>query len=234
MKLREQLLMVKIVMWSHHRRRNKNKIAKKSKINVKLHKQQIQTQTVVKHSFYQDKNAQAVFLEYPELVELTMWTSFVKVVSPIVQLLLHETNQYVNRNKNRSQFEVTLEELKNFIELIFLSGYTIRVAERDYWNFDPDLRRDPFCETMNRLRFFEIKSFLHATENQSLSESRMAKFWPLYEILNKKFSNLVSLIKTLAWMSRCYLTAVVTHLSNSYVQNQFVSDTSYGCNKSPL
>ena len=99
---------------------------------MKLHKQQIQTQTVIKHSFDRDKNAETVFLEYPELVELTMWTSFVKVVSPIVQLLLHETNQYVNRNKNRSQFEVTLEELKNFIELIFLSGYTIRLAERDY------------------------------------------------------------------------------------------------------
>ena len=47
-------------------------------------------------SFDQDKNAQAVFLENPELVELTMWTSFEKVVSPLIELLLHEINQYVN------------------------------------------------------------------------------------------------------------------------------------------
>ena len=134
--------------------------AKKSKINVKWQKQHIQTQTF--SSFDQDKNAQAVFLENPELVEMTVWTSFEKVVSPLIELLLHEINQYANRDKNKPQFKVTLEELKNFIGLIFLSGYNIRLAERDYWSVDPDLRCDTFCETMSRNRFFEIKSFLHA------------------------------------------------------------------------
>ena len=33
---------------------------------------------------------------------------------------------------------------------------------------------------------FEIKSFLHATDNQSLSEPRMAKAEPLYDLLNEK------------------------------------------------
>ena len=77
--------------------------AKKSKINVKWQKQHIQTQTF--SSFDQDKNAQAVFLENPELVELTLWTSFEKVVSPLIELLLHETNQYANRDKNKPQFK---------------------------------------------------------------------------------------------------------------------------------
>ena len=90
-------------------------------------------------SFDQDKNAQAIFLENPELVELTMWTSFEKVVSPLIELLLHEINQYVNWDKNKPQLKVTLEELKNFTGLIFLSGYKIRLAERDYWSADPDL-----------------------------------------------------------------------------------------------
>ena len=71
-------------------------------------------------SFDQDKNAQAFF--QAGLVELTMWTSFGKVVSPLIQLLLPETNQYANRDKNKSHMKVTLEELKNFIGLIFLSG----------------------------------------------------------------------------------------------------------------
>ena len=57
----------------------------------------------------------AVFLENPELVELTAWNSFRKVASPLTELLLHETNQYANRNKNKLQFKVNLEELKNFI-----------------------------------------------------------------------------------------------------------------------
>ena len=102
--------------------------AKKSKINVKWQQQHIQIQTF--SSFDQDENAQAVFLGNPELVELTMSTSFEKVVSPFIDLLLHEINQYANRDKN-SQFRVTLEELRNFIELIFLSRYNIRLAEQD-------------------------------------------------------------------------------------------------------
>ena len=57
--------------------------------------------------------------------------------------------QYANKTKNKLHFKVTLEELKNFIGLIFLSGYKIRLAERDYWSVDPDLKCDTFCETMS-------------------------------------------------------------------------------------
>ena len=115
-----------------------------------------------------------------------MWTFSEKVVSPLIELLLHETNQYANRDENKPQFKVTFEELKNFIGILFLSGYNIRLAERDYWNVDPDLKYGTFCETMSRNQFFEIKSFLHAADNQSLSESRMAKVEPLYDLLNEK------------------------------------------------
>ena len=115
-----------------------------------------------------------------------MWTLFEKLVYPLIELFLHETNQYANRDKNTPQFKVTLEELKNFVGLIFLSGYNIRLEEQDYWSVDPDLRCDTFCEAMSRNRSFEIKSFLHAANNQSLSEKRMAKVEPLYDLLNKK------------------------------------------------
>ena len=68
-------------------------------VEVKWQKQHIQTQTF--SSFGQYKNAQAVFLENPELVELTMWTSFEKAISPFIELLLPDTNQYDNRDKNK-------------------------------------------------------------------------------------------------------------------------------------
>ena len=80
---------------------------------------------------------------------------------------------------------------------------------------------------MSRNQVFKIKSFLHAAVNQSLSGSRTAKVEPLYDFLNNNFSNLVSLMKILAFMSQWYLTTAVIHVSNSYVQSQFVSDTSY-------
>ena len=150
--------------------------AKKSKTNVN------DRSSIYKNTKIRDlirvKNAQLVFLENPELVQLTMWTSFEKAVSPLIELLLHETNQYANRDKNNPQFKVALDELKNFIGLIFLSGYKIRLPERDYWSVGPDFRCKTFCETM--------KSFFHATGNQSLIESRIAKVEPLYNILKKK------------------------------------------------
>ena len=73
-----------------------------------------------------------------------------------------------------------------FIGLIFLSGYNIRLSERDCWSTDRDFRCDTFCTAMSRNRFFEIKAVLHAANNQHLSDSRMAKVKPLYDILNKK------------------------------------------------
>ena len=62
-----------------------------------------------------------------------------------------------NRDKNKAQFKATLEELKSFVGLNFLLGYNIRLAERDYWNVDLDLRCDTFWETMSRNQFFEMK-----------------------------------------------------------------------------
>ena len=67
-----------------------------------------------------------------------------------------------------------------------MSGYNIRLSERDYWSIDPDLRCDAFCTAISRNRFFEIKTVLHAANNQHLSDCRMAKVKPLYDILNKK------------------------------------------------
>lgn len=73
-----------------------------------------------------------------------MWTSFEKGVSTLTEKLLHKTNQNANREKNKPQFKVALKELNNFIELIFLSDYNIRLAERYYWSVDFDLRCDIF------------------------------------------------------------------------------------------
>ena len=93
-------------------------------------------------------------------------TLFEKAVSSLIELLLHETNQYANRDKNKPQFKVTLEGLE----------------ESDYRGVVSDLRCDTFCETMSRNRFFEIKSFFNAAYNQSLSEPYMAKVEPLHMI----------------------------------------------------
>ena len=102
------------------------------------------------------------------------------------KFLVKETYQYVTCNKNKPEFSVSMEEMMQFIGLIFLSAYNILLSERDYWSTDPDLQCDAFCTTMSRNCFFEIKTVLHAANNQCLSDCRIAKVKPLYNILNEK------------------------------------------------
>ena len=128
---------------------------------------------------YQDKGAQALLLKYPENVGLTVYSSFEKVFLDITSL-------YANRDKNKPEFNVTLNEMLNFVGLTFLFKCNARLSEKDYWSIDPDLRCVAFPETMKQNRFFELKSFLHAADNHSLSDSRMAKVEPLYNLLNQK------------------------------------------------
>ena len=133
-------------------------------------------------------------------------TLFEKAVSSFIELLLHETNQYANRDKNKLYFKVALEELNNFIGLIFLSGYNIGLAELDYWSVDPDLRCDTFCETISRNRSFEIKAFLHALTTKFCVSHTWLKLSQCMIFWTKMFRNVVSFMRILALMSRWYLT----------------------------
>ena len=76
----------------------------------------------------QDKTAQVLLLEYPENVGLTLWSSFEKVLLDIASLLVEKTNRHANTDKNKPELNVTLNEMLNFVVLIFLSGYNIRLS----------------------------------------------------------------------------------------------------------
>ena len=100
----------------------------------------------------------------------------------IVELRVELTNRYSNRDKNNLQFTVTDNEMMKFIAIIFLSGYNKRTCETDYWSKSPDLECLIVASAMSRTRFQHIKSYLHAADNQNLSETKMAKIEPLYQI----------------------------------------------------
>ena len=82
----------------------------------------------------------------------------------IAEFFEKETNRYALFNKNKPEFSISLKEILQFVGLIFLSGYNIRLSERDYWSTDPDLRCDAICISMSKNCFFEIKAFLHAAK----------------------------------------------------------------------
>ena len=95
--------------------------------------------------------------KHPDLAQATILSTFESVFSDMVEFLVKETNQYATCNKNKPEFSISMEEMMQFIGLIFLSGYNILLSERDYWSTDPDLRCDAFCSTMSRNRFLKLK-----------------------------------------------------------------------------
>ena len=60
-------------------------------------------------------------LKHLENVGLTVKSSK-KVFLDIASLLVEETNRYANIDKNKSELDVTLNEMLNFVGLIFLFG----------------------------------------------------------------------------------------------------------------
>ena len=126
---------------------------------------------------------------FSKTLEHTSWVIWIfeSFFNDIVELLVKHTNRYANRDKNNLQFTVTNDEMMKFIGIIFLSGYNKRTCETDYWSKSPDLECLIVASAMSRTRFQHIKSYLHAADNQNLSETKMAKIEPLYQILNEKF-----------------------------------------------
>ena len=61
--------------------------------------------------------------------------------------------------------------------------------KKDYYRIDPDLCCNAFSETMTRNRSFELKPFLHAADNHPLSDSKMAKIEPLYNLLSQNLQS---------------------------------------------
>ena len=102
----------------------------------------------------------------------------------ILDHLVVETNRFAQQSNNPS-FKIEENEMRNFIGLLFLSAYNIRLNLRDYWSKSFDLEGKAFSECMSRNRFIQIKSMFHGANNQSLGDNKMAKVSPVYDILNE-------------------------------------------------
>lgn len=137
---------------------------------------------------HEDKHESAKQLllgKSPSLAGASEWRIFAKVFQNMLEHLVSETNKYANRDKNMPDFQITEEEMYNFIGLLLLSGYNMRTSEKEYWSKSSDLSCPAVAETMSRNRFQKIKSVLHAADNQSLGSGKMSKIKPLYELLNQ-------------------------------------------------
>ena len=105
----------------------------------------------------------------------------------MIEELVVQTILYAQRDKNNPSFTVTLEEMRQFLGLLLISGYHSLPGENDYWSTAEDFTSPVFAQTMARDKFRGIKRYLHLADNQKLSSSKVAKVAPFYLSLVRQF-----------------------------------------------
>ncbi|XP_022817936.1 piggyBac transposable element-derived protein 3-like [Spodoptera litura] len=106
----------------------------------------------------------------------------------ILEYIVHETVSYAKHYKNDLNFNLTINELKVFIGILFFSSYHHLPQSKLYWCRDEDVHI-PFVEqAMSRNRFDKIKSYLHFNDNSQIDNTDKAfKIRPLIDKANESF-----------------------------------------------
>ncbi|KAK8788203.1 hypothetical protein V5799_022020 [Amblyomma americanum] len=105
----------------------------------------------------------------------------------VVELLVEQTRKYA-LFLNMPDPEVTTEEMRCFIGVLVLSGYTRLPGKKCYWDSGTDMRNTMVYNAMRRNRFIQIMRFLHCADNASLTLSdKLTKLRPLMTLLKARF-----------------------------------------------
>ena len=104
-----------------------------------------------------------------------------------------ETHENLPRYSRNTQWkDVTVNEMKRFLAIYFLTGIIKKPELSQYWSTNPLLKTVIFGEMMSHNRFQTILEFLHFTDNSNYdpndpSRDRRFKVCPLVEHLVQKF-----------------------------------------------
>jgi len=121
----------------------------------------------------------------PELITKSPIELFELIFTPYIFTSLQEQFElYAHRDCNCPGFSATVEDIRQFLGILLLSGYHCLPCERDYWSTADDLGCKLVIKTMNRNKFQELKRFCHVADNSALTGTKVAKIQPLYDALN--------------------------------------------------
>lgn len=82
-----------------------------------------------------------------------------------------QSDVYAQRKQPTCSFEVSVDELKVFVTILFVSGYCTLPRRDMYWSVDADLRNEVVAAAMPRNRFREILRYVHLSDNMNLPEN---------------------------------------------------------------
>lgn len=90
--------------------------------------------------------------------------------------------------KGQVNFRITIEEVKNFVGILLLSGYNSTSRYRLYWDQSIDTHHPGVASCMTRNRFEEILRYFHTCDNSCLPpDDKFAKVRPLWDMMNERW-----------------------------------------------
>lgn len=109
-----------------------------------------------------------------------------------LEYVKRQSELYAKQCNATSRFEATVDELKLFLAVLMISGYSSLPRRDMYWSLDGDIKNEAVAHSMPRNRFREILKNLHFADNTSLAaDDKFAKVRPLITHLNAKFISLL-------------------------------------------
>lgn len=114
---------------------------------------------------------------------LEMFELFIDI--ELIELLVQETRRYA-LFMNCADPNITADEIRCFIAILYVSGYNNLPSKRHYWDSNDDMKNVAVSQSMRRDRFLQICRFLHCADNTKIDLNDKAwKIRPVMELLKK-------------------------------------------------
>lgn len=108
----------------------------------------------------------------------------------VLTLIIEESTRYA-LYLNCPDPKITSEEIRVFIGVLIISGYSVVPGKRLYWESSSDVRNELVYNSMRRERFVQIMRFLHFSDNaKPVLNDKMWKLRPLINLLKQRFQSL--------------------------------------------
>ena len=99
--------------------------------------------------------------------------------SSIRDLIIKESTNYVRSTHNHASFAMTKNEWKQYVVVLFLTGYHSLPQQRLYWKRCIDVDMPIVYKSISKNKYSMIKKYTHLSDNTTLQKfASMQKFFP--------------------------------------------------------
>ena len=106
----------------------------------------------------------------------------------LIAHIVSESNIYASQIDINKPLNLTVEELEQFIGILFVMSIVKMPSTRDYW--EQNMGYDKIADVMPTKRFEQIKRFLHLNNNMQMPKDcpdKLFKVWPLINAIKERF-----------------------------------------------